>query len=126
MKKSEDEIKIEILTAVKKLNKHRKELSLVSEINHDISEGIPLTQTARRLNIDWHVLHRICGRNNLAYIRSPTKNTGTTDAEILGLKALGMPDADIAKKIGTSRQNVHSRFKKIASLKVIDGHGNPW
>lgn len=112
MKKSEEKIKLEILKEVKKLNKQREEASLIIEIKHDISKGLPLTQTARRLNVDWAVIHRICGRNKIEFIRSPTKKTGTTDAYIVSLKESGMSDSGIARKIGTSRQNIHCRIKK--------------
>ena len=93
--------------------KKSEEVSLTIEIKHDISHGIPLTETARRLDIEWAVLHRICGRNEIEYIRSPTKKTGTTDAYIVSLKEEGMSASDIARKIGTSRQNIHARLKKV-------------
>ena len=95
--------------------KKSEELSLTIEIKQEISHGIPLTETARRLDIEWAVLHRICGRNEIEYIRSPTKKTGTTDAYIVSLKEEGMSASDIARKIGTSRQNIHARINKDLS-----------
>jgi transposase-like protein len=91
----------------------KKEKIWVKEILLDLSLGVPLAATARRIGVSWRVLNRVCMRNKIEYIKTDVNRLRADDSEVVKLFKEGIRAREIAARYGVSRESVYRRLRKV-------------